>query len=108
MSFVVKGAKDPNVTATYQFDWTEFFVENDDTLDSATLSIVDQTSTTVDLASDLVIVAQSQTAAGIVTVWLSGGTAGLRYYLRCRIAGARTSPAQVTDEETIVIPVRQT
>lgn len=100
-------SKDPNNVTAYQSDWTAYFTDLDDTLDSAVVSIVDATGTTIDGASTLSVVAQTQTAAGIVTYWLSGGTAGVDYYVRVVVFGANTTPVQASDSETVLIPCRQ-
>lgn len=108
MSFTPLADKDPDATSMYQFDWSPFFSEIGDTLSSAQIDVMDPTSTTVDGASDLTIVAHTQTAAGVVTFWVAGGTPGVSYTVRCRVTGVNTSPVQCREERTTVIPVKQT
>ncbi len=99
------GTKDPDSIVSYQFDWTDYFAWIGDTLDSAELKIVDSTSTTEDVASTMVIEGQTQTAAGVVTFWVSGGTPGVDHYVRCDVLGVNTNPIQNRDHRTVVIPV---
>jgi hypothetical protein len=65
--------KDPDAVLDYAFDWADEWLE-DDTI--ASYSIIPSTGITVDSDSD---------SAGIVTVWLSGGTAGESYTVTCRV-----------------------
>lgn len=82
-------------------DWTFPFKLNEgESLTSAVVAVVDSTSTTVDVATDLVI---ESTAFGVisgtlwgVTIWVSGGTPG-NYYLRCRVETS-SAPGQKTDK----------
>ena len=105
--FTKLGAKDPNARVAYQIDWTAYFTALGDTLNTATVEVMNAASSAVDPSSDLLIEAQTQTAAGMVTFWVSGGTTGVEYTVRCRVTGVITSPAQTIDEKTVVIPVRQ-
>ena len=108
MSFRKVAAKDPNAVVPYQFDWTDYFKKLGDTLDSADVDVVDPTSTNVDPDTTLVVVTKTQTADGVVTVYLSGGTPGVDHYVRCRVRGVKTTPAQTVDERTMCIPIQQT
>ena len=107
MTFRKLGAKDPNAVVPYQVDWTDYFAALDDTLDTSQVDIVNATSTAIDASSTMSVVTKTQTAAGIVTFWLSGGAAGVDHYVRCRVFGVKTSPAQTIDEITVVIPVEE-
>lgn len=71
--------KDPDDTADYQFIWTDEL--GTDTVSSHT--IIADTGITVD---------SSVESNGVVTVWLSGGTARYTYRVVCRVvtAGGRT------------------
>jgi hypothetical protein len=107
VSFPVLGAKDPNTVSPYQIDFTGWFKANDDSLNSASIDVVDETGATIDALTDLVVAAVQQTASGIVTVYLSGGTAGRDYYVRVTVLGVRTTPVQISEQQTVVVPVRQ-
>ncbi len=81
--------KDPSAVLDYVFDWTEWLATGE--------TITDHTIT-----ADTGITADSSTEdAGKVTVWLSGGTAGINYKVACLI----TTSAGRTDERTIWIKV---
>jgi hypothetical protein len=84
--------KDPNAVLDYTFDWTAWL---DDVADSiATRQIIPATGITVDSSA---IVGKK------VIAWLSGGTAGQKYQVTCRIttAGGRT------DDRSIFIKVKE-
>ena len=81
--------KDPSAVLDYVFDWTEWL---------ATGETIDNYTTTADTG----IAVDSPTEdTGKVTVWLSGGTAGINYKVACLI----TTAAGRTDERTIWIKV---
>ena len=81
--------KDPSAVLDYVFDWNEWLATGE--------TITDHTIT-----ADTGITADSSTEdAGKVTVWLSGGTAGINYKVACLI----TTSAGRTDERTIWIKV---
>ena len=81
--------KDPSAVLDYAFDWTEWLATGE--------TITDHTIT-----ADTGITADSSTESdGKVTVWLSGGTAGINYKVACKI----TTSAGRTDERTIWIKV---
>lgn len=73
--------KDPNAVLDYLFRWTKELTRLDDTISS--FEIFAETGITIDSSSN------TDTE---VTVWISGGTAGTRYLVTCRIvtAGGRT------------------
>ena len=81
--------KDPSAVLDYVFDWTEWLATGE-TITGHTITadtgITDDSSTEDD---------------GKVTVWLSGGTAGINYKVACKI----TTSAGRTDERTIWIKV---
>ena len=81
--------KDPSAVLDYVFDWTEWL--------AAAETITDYTIT----ADTGITVDSSTEDAGKVTVWLSGGTAGINYKVACLI----TTSAGRTDERTIWIKV---
>ena len=81
--------KDPSAVLEYVFDWTEWLATGE-TIDNYTITA--DTGITVDSSTE---------DAGKVTVWLSGGTAGINYKVACLI----TTAAGRTDERTIWIKV---
>ena len=81
--------KDPSAVLDYVFDWTEWLATVETITD---YTITADTGITVDSSTE---------DAGKVTVWLSGGTAGINYKVACLI----TTAAGRTDERTIWIKV---
>ena len=81
--------KDPSAVLDYAFDWTEWLATGETITD---YTITADTGITVDSSTE---------DAGKVTVWLSGGTAGINYRVACLI----TTSAGRTDERTIWIKV---
>lgn len=81
--------KDPSAVLDYVFDWSDWL---------ATGEVISSHVITVDtgLTKD-----SSSEASGIVTVWLSGGTAGTNYKVACKIV----TSAGRTDERTMWIKV---
>ena len=85
--------KDPDAVLDYKFDWkSENWLGAAETITARTVTV--ETGLTKDSDSE---------AAGIVTVWLSGGTAGESYSVACEIV---TSDLR-TDERTIQIDVME-
>jgi len=81
--------KDPSAVLDYVFDWNEWLATGETITDH---TITADTGITVETDSE---------ASGKVTVWLSGGTAGINYKVACLI----TTSAGRTDERTIWIKV---
>ena len=81
--------KDPSAVLDYVFDWTEWLATGETITDH---TITADTGITVDSSTE---------DTGKVTVWLSGGTAGINYKVACLI----TTSAGRTDERTIWIKV---
>ena len=81
--------KDPSAVLDYVFDWTGWLATGETIADH---TITADTGITVDSSTEL---------DGKVTVWLSGGTAGINYKVACLI----TTSAGRTDERTIWIKV---
>lgn len=77
--------KDPNAVLDYTLDWTKWL--DGDTLSSATFTVPNGV-TKDDESND------TTTA----TVWVSGGTAGTSYVIRCRVttAAGRTEDRSFT------------
>lgn len=80
--------KDPDAVLDYAFDWEEYWLGSSETIASHTITV--QTGITKDSDSE---------SDGIVTVWLSGGTAGNTYEVACEIV----TTSGRTDERTISI-----
>jgi spore coat protein U-like protein len=102
----VLGSLDPDTVLPYQIDLSAYFAAIGDRLDTATITVVDAADQPI--ASDLMVVQVQCAFTGQVTFWLTGGTAGQQYRVRCRFRGASTTPVQLQDDITVVIPVRQT
>ena len=81
--------KDPSAVLDYVFDWTEWLATVETITDH---TITADTGITVDSSTE---------SDGKVTVWLSGGTAGINYKVACKI----TTSAGRTDERTLWIRV---
>ena len=85
--------KDPGAVLDYSFDWSDW-------LDSGSSEAISdytlEADTGITLGSDA-------EASGVVTVWISGGTAGTTYALRCEIV----TDAGRTDERTMIIKVQE-
>lgn len=75
----------------YAMTWT---LDDGDTLDTATWAIDDPPDASLEIDSQAVV-------AGVPTVWVSGGTEGQSYRLRCRIV---TDEGR-TDDRTYLIRV---
>lgn len=81
--------KDPSAVLDFAFDWTGWLAAGE--------TIVGHTIT----ADTGITVDSSTESDGKVTVWLSGGTAGINYKVACLI----TTTAGRTDERTLWIRV---
>ena len=81
--------KDPSAVLDYAFDWTGWLAAGETITDH---TITADTGITVDSSTE---------SGGKVTVWLSGGTAGINYKVACKI----TTSAGRTDERTLWIRV---
>ena len=80
--------KDPDAVLDYAFDWSSWLATGE-TISTRTITVdtgLTQPSTDTE-------------SSGIVTVWLSGGTANNTYDVACKIA----TSASRTDERTITI-----
>jgi len=83
--------KDPDAVLDYVFDWSDW-LETGETISSHTVTAL--TGITKDSDAE---------SSGLVTVWLSAGTAGKEYTVACEIV---TSSLR-TDERTIRIMVKE-
>lgn len=84
-------SKDPDAVLDYSFDWATW-------LDGAEAI----SSYTIDADSGITVDSDAE-SSGVVTVWLSGGTAGITYAVRCEIV---TDDSR-TDERTLFVKVKQ-
>ena len=89
--------KDPSAVLDYVFDWTGWLATGE------TIAVDSETGEKlITITADTGITDHSSTESdGKVTVWLSGGTAGINYKVACLI----TTTAGRTDERTIWIKV---
>ena len=78
--------KDPDAVLDYAFDWSAWLA-SEETINSHTVTV--DTGLTKDSDSE---------SSGIVTVWLSGGTAGTSYKVACKIVTneGRTEERSIT------------
>lgn len=83
--------KDPEAVLDYAFDWTAWLQDGE--------TITDHTIT---VAAGITNPSSSE-AAGVVTVWLSGGTAGTTYTVECLI----TTSEGRTDERSMTVSVKE-
>jgi len=85
--------KDPDAVLDYAFDWTEWLADSPaETISSHTVTV--STGLTKDSDSE---------ADGVVTIWLSGGTAGNKYNVACKIVTDQSR----TEERSITIVMQQ-
>lgn len=96
--------KDPQSTLDYAFDWKPLTNGQDGAI-SDWLAVGEAIASHVITSQAGITVENSAEANGIVTVWLSGGTADIDYLVTCRVT-TDSSPARV-DERSIVIEVRE-
>lgn len=90
--------KDPNAVLDYTFDWTAWM----DAIPETTISLADLSVVGSDPLSNVAL--QSQTIAGkTVVAWISGGVAGEKITVRCRIttAGGRI------DDRTVYLKIKE-
>ena len=83
--------KDPSAVLDYAFDWTGWLAAGE-TITSHTVTV--PTGLTLE---------SSTAASGIVTAWISGGTAGTTYRVECLIV----TTAGRTDERSLWITVQE-
>jgi len=82
--------KDPDSTLDFAFDWSDW-LDTHETVSDHTITA--ENGITKDSDSE---------SSGVITVWLSGGTAGNKYTVTCRI----TTSMGRTDERSIFISVK--
>lgn len=83
--------KDPDAVLDYAIDWSGW-LEDGETVSSRTITV--GSGITKDSDSE---------SAGVVTIWLSGGTHGSDYVVACKI----TTSLSRTDERSINIRCRE-
>ncbi|MFN2233883.1 MAG: hypothetical protein ACK2U1_06605 [Anaerolineales bacterium] len=85
--------KDPDAVLDYGFDWSDW-------LDSGAGEAI--SDYTIDADTGITVDSDSE-SSGVITVWLSGGTAGSTYAVRCEI---ETDDGRI-DERTMIIKVQE-
>ena len=95
--------KDPNAVLDYKFDWKAETNGNGDSDWLASGETIEDTYT-VTVGEGITKDSDARTDTNTsITIWLSGGTAGVDYEVACKII---TSDSR-TDERTIKIQVRE-
>ena len=84
-------SKDPDAVLDYSFDWSDW------------LGVAETISSHLIDADTGIVVDSDSEATGVVSVWLSGGSVGETYGVRCEI---ETNESR-TDERTMFIKVKQ-
>ena len=82
--------KDPEAVLDYAFDWSSWLASGE-TISTETLT---GSGVTVDSSSE---------SDGVVTAWISGGTAGQTATVACKIV----TSASRTDERTIKLKIQE-
>ena len=96
--------KDPDAVLDYKFDWAASTNGTGTTDWLASGEAI--ASHTIDADAGITVDSSSQTDTNTsVTVWLSGGTAGTDYAVRCEIVTNAATARK--DERTMMIAVRQ-
>jgi hypothetical protein len=85
--------KDPDAVLDYAFDWSSW-------LDAGSSEAI--SSYTIDADTGITVDSHGE-SSGVVTLWLSGGTDGTTYALRCEIV----TDAGRTDQRTMIIKVQE-
>lgn len=90
--------KDPDAVLPYLWDWSDWLANENDTLDTVTVTVTapdgDTTPVTVDTFTN---------TSTTVTAWLSGGTADKKYRVTCHVVtdGGRE------DDRSTTVPVKE-
>ncbi len=85
--------KDPDADLDFVFDWSSWLAAGE-TISSETITA----ATGITLGTGAKAPSES---GGVITVWLSGGTAGTIYTVACKIVTSKLR----TDERTIEISI---
>lgn len=85
--------KDPDAVLDYKFDWSSWLASGETI---STISVAADSGLTVDSSS------RTDTNTS-VTAWLSGGTVGQTYGVRCRV----TTSESRTDDRTLNVTVKE-
>ena len=86
---IARHIKDPDATLDYVINWAAWLGEVSDTIDSAVW----------DVPAGLTEAAPSTVTTTTTTVWLSGGTVGESYEVRCRIT---TAGGRIDDRSILI------
>lgn len=84
--------KDPEATLDYEVDWSTFYLDDGETISSYVVTVPAGIAKAADSQDD-----------GVVTIWLTGGTAGTSYRIECKI----TTSAGRTEERSFQVRVRE-
>lgn len=87
--------KDPDDRKDYSLSWSDLLVPDGDTIDTAAWEVVSGDGS-------LTIYAEDQSDL-TTTIWVSGGTSGVKYDVRCRIVTTSTPPRQHDRTRTIKV-----
>ena len=91
--------KDPEAVLDFGFDWSDWLDSGSgETISSHTITIACDDEDTPALTKD-----SDSESSGVVTVWLSSGTAGLVYTVECKVV----TSASRTDERSMMIRVQE-
>lgn len=88
--------KDPNANLRYWFDWTAF-VEGEESEIASYALMVDNPP------DDTLVLGSNARDGNVVMVWISGGTVGKVYSVRCRI----TLLDGTIEDESRTLPIRE-
>lgn len=86
-------AKDPSARLDWAWDWTDWLADGE--------TITDKTVTVT--RGDVALDGSPGEAGGVVTVWITGGTAGTTCWVTCHI----TTSAGRQDDRTHIISVTE-
>lgn len=94
--------KDPNAVLDYVWDWSAWLAVVGDSI--ASHLVIVSTLNEEGVATTLTLDQHSHTA-GTVTAWLSGGTAGEKVKVTCRITTSNTIPR--IDDRSVYIKLKE-
>lgn len=93
MATTTNFTKDPNATLDYAFDWSSWLASGE-TITAQTVTVT---------KGDVTVSSGPTQASGKVTVWLTGGTAGVTSWVTCHI----TTNQGRQDDRTISLTVKE-
>lgn len=87
--------KDPDAVKPYLWNWATYLGDSD--------TLADATFVTYDITDGAVVVESSAFDATTATAWLSGGVAGVKSLVTCRI----TTTAGIIDDKTLYLSIKE-